>query len=431
MSLTGPQSRIFHDLRRFRVVAAGRRFGKTTLAIPELERMVWGHDREAWYIAPSYRQAKQIFWRPLKKALAPYTKKLNESELSIELAWGSRVALKSGFNYDSLRGNGLNGVIFDEYADIPPEAWTEVVRAMLSDKMGTAMWIGTPKGRNHFYELGQMAKVTRDWAFYSYTTLQGGNVPPSEVEAARRDLDEKTFRQEYEASFENYAGSVYYAFDREYNCAAQQFNPLFPVCWSLDFNNNPMASVIGQIEDRTTRADAAMGHRNVRLNVLDEIVLPQSNIGEVCRLFLDKIEKLAGGRTVELQVYGDAAGSNKNHTGQSDWEMVWQYLNRTHLVKWSSHVPSADPLIKDRVNAMNSLICSYTGERRLFVDPKCKELVKDLEQVGWKEDASGNNTGQLDKSDPARTHVSDALGYLVHEEFGLRGSIGFRQERIF
>src|SRR5204863_1591945 len=104
------------------------------------------------------------------------------------------------------------------------------------------------------------------WAQYSFTTIDGGRVPAEEVEAAKRDLDPKTFRQEYEACFENYAGLVYYAFDRENNVAPQRYNPLLAICWALDFNLNPMSSVIAQIEDRSTAADTLMGYRSVRLN---------------------------------------------------------------------------------------------------------------------------------------------------------------------
>src|SRR5579871_3094238 len=111
---------------------------------------------------------------------------------------------------------------------------------MLSDRNGKALIIGTPKGRNHFYELAQRAKSEPGWSYRSYTTLAGGRVPREEIEAARRDLDDKTFRQEYEASFENYAGLVYYGFEREKNVAPQTYNPLTYLCWALDFNRNPM-----------------------------------------------------------------------------------------------------------------------------------------------------------------------------------------------
>jgi len=428
--LTIPQAAVYRDRNRFRVLVAGRRFGKTFLALPSLVKMADGVDREVWYVAPTYRQAKMIAWRKLKDFVGSRARKINESELSIDLDQGSRLCLKGADNYNSLRGPGLDGVILDEFADIAPEAWFEVLRPMLSDRLGSAMFIGTPKGRNHFYELAQSARTEPGWSYHSYTTLQGGNVQPTEIASAQRDLDERTFRQEYEASFENFSGVVYFGFDREKNVKPLTYDPLAPLCWSLDFNVNPMSSLICQIEDRTTRADAMMGYRARNVNVLDEIVLPNSNVVEACREFVRRAHLLAGGRLSGVQIYGDPAGHATGHVGASDWEIVRQFLAAEPSLRYAMNVPSRHPAVKDRVNAVNGMLCSHSGERRLFLDPKCKQLLKDFDQVTWKEDSNGNMTGEIDKSNSERTHTSDALGYLVEEEFGLKGFVGFRQERI-
>ena len=373
LRLSQPQSKIFFDPHRFRVVVAGRRFGKTFLSNLELLRMAWAPGSDVWYVGPVYRQMKDTMWRELKRLAQPYLRdKPNESDLSIELCWGSRIALRSASNYDSLRGPGLNGLVLDEYADIAPQAWQEVLRPMLSDRGGVALFIGTPKGRNHLYELAQKAKTELGWASYSFTTLEGGRVPAAEIEAAQRDLDPKTFRQEYEASFENYAGLAYYAFEREKNVAAQSYHPQAKLCWALDFNLNPMASVIAQIDDRTTASDVRMGYRSVRLNVLDEIVLPHSNTQEACRVFESRARELSGGRNIQLAVYGDPAGNagNTAAAGQSDWNIVQEFLSRCPGIQASYHVPSAHAAVRDRVNATNAMICAQSGERRLYVDPK-------------------------------------------------------------
>ena len=210
--------------------------------------------KEAWYIAPTYRQAKQVAWRQLKRAVRPHIVGKDETDLSIDLAWGGRVALRGAENYDALRGPGLDGVIFGEFADMPVEAWTEVVRPMLSDRLGRALFIGTPEGFNHFFELYSAAKSKTGWASWQFTTLQGGNVAPEEVEAARYDLDEKTFRQEYEASFESIgSGRVYYAFERAANVSPVEFDARQPLCWTLDFNIDPMCSVLARMSHHTDR----------------------------------------------------------------------------------------------------------------------------------------------------------------------------------
>jgi hypothetical protein len=171
-----------------------------------------------------------------------------------------------------------------------------------------------------------------------------------------------------------------------------------------------MSSRIAQIEDRTTRQDAIMGYHNRHLNVLDEIVVLESNIAEASQEFVRRARRLASHRGIEVRMYGDPAGSARSHVGASDWEIVRQCLAREINIRYSLHVPSAHPAVKDRVNAVNAMLCSTRGERRLFVDLGCNELRKDLQQVVWKADVAGNITGDIDKSDKRRTHVSDALG---------------------
>jgi hypothetical protein len=219
MSLSSAQSTIANDQHRFKVVVAGRRFGKTHLSIRELAKYARIPNQEVWYVAPTYRQAKQIVWRKLKHKLQDlkWTRRVNESELSIELKNGSVISLKGADNADSLRGVGLDYLVMDEFADIDPEAWYEVLRPTLADKQGGALFIGTPKGMGNWaHDLYNMPSEQPDqWQSFQYSTIDGGNVKPEEIEAARRDLDLRTFRQEFLATFETYAGRIYYAFDRK------------------------------------------------------------------------------------------------------------------------------------------------------------------------------------------------------------------------
>ena len=149
VTLKRPQYEVFTSDRRFRILVAGRRFGKTYLALTELCRGAWGKGREAWYVAPTYRQAKAIAWRQLKDLTRGYcAERPNESELSIDLIGGGRISLRGADKYDSLRGQGLDFMVLDEYASMRPEAWTEVLRPSLADRRGRALFIGTPKGLN-------------------------------------------------------------------------------------------------------------------------------------------------------------------------------------------------------------------------------------------------------------------------------------------
>lgn len=428
LTLSVPQYTIFSDVARFKAVVAGRRFGKTFLAIPELLAMAWGDGREAWYVAPTYKMAKQIVWRPLKKLLGPYIASKNETDLSVELKCGGRIALRGAENYDALRGPGLNGLILDEAADIASEAWFEALRPMLADRQGRALFIGTPKGFNWFYDLWRRAKDGEPgWKAWQYTTLQGGNVPPDEIEAARRDMDVKTFRQEFEASFENLgAGRVYYAFEREGNIGATEFDPALPLCWSMDFNINPMCSVLCQVQGE-------------RVTVLEELYLPDCSTHEACAVFDERAEKyrarLGGSEwnpvAMAVNVYGDASGANRQHAGPSDWAIIKDYAKRvSNRFKMDFRLRSANPAVKDRVAAVNATLCNAAGERRLIISPAAKELIADLERVQWKADSAGNLRSELDGSDMKRTHISDALGYLVEKEFGLREKGGWGSTRI-
>ena len=215
VELTPPQTEIFKDPTRFRVVVAGRRFGKSYLSGTELLNAAIGIDPETGeprekqtviYIAPTFQMCKGIMWTWLKDHTPKgYITKMNDSDLYLEFKNGSTIQLRSGENYDSIRGLSLSFVVIDEVADIHPSAWSLVVRPALSDQEGGALFIGTPKGTNHFYDWYIKGKDTsskaKNWSSFSYTTVEGGNVSPSEVEEARNDMSERDFKQEYEASF--------------------------------------------------------------------------------------------------------------------------------------------------------------------------------------------------------------------------------------
>lgn len=412
--LKPPQWAVFRDPSRFRILVAGRRFGKTYLSLVELCQAAWKSGRLAWYVAPTYRQAKRVAWKPLKEMTRPYwASKPNETDLRIELVSGGTICLRGADNYDSLRGDGLDFLILDEYASIAREAWPEVLRPMLADKQGRALFIGTPRGYNHFYDLYGFAKTQNNWAAFQYTTEQGGNVLPSELESATHELDERTYRQEFQAVFESLTGGLaYYTFDRK-NVQSLHFNPRYPLFWSLDFNINPMCSVIGQ------RIDG-------EVYVLDELVLPDSNTASACCEFASYVSRWTSISPMPFQIelYGDATG-NGRHTAASrtDWEIVKEILRR-YPYKVTNKVPSSNPPVKDRINCVNAMLRNQAGDRRLWIDPKCKQLILDFERVHWKTDSDKNALIQLDKSDPARTHVSDALGYMISREFGMRPVFG-------
>jgi Terminase large subunit, T4likevirus-type, N-terminal/Terminase RNaseH-like domain len=422
VTLKAPQLKVFRNPRRFRVLAAGRRFGKTYLALTELCRAAWGPNRLAWYVAPTYRQAKRIAWKPLKQMTQEYWASIpNETDLSIELISGGTIALRGADNYDSLRGDGLDFVVLDEYASMAQEAWSEVLRPALSDRLGRGLFIGTPKGLNHFHDLYQNAQEQAQWEAFHYTTEEGGNVAAEEIESASSELDERTYRQEFQASFENLShGVVYYAFSRGDNLREVRGRSDERIYWSLDFNVDPMTSVVCQIEDHSSPEDRRYGRSQKMVQVLEEIVLPNSNTAEMCEAFVSRVR--SWGRGVQphaVRIYGDAAGAARSTAGRSDYEIIRQFFRTQSDFQVSYHVPRSNPAVRDRVNAVNGMLCNQQGQRRLLVNPGCKQLIQDLERVSWKADSHDNLMPQLDKTNPRLTHVSDALGYLIEAEFGL------------
>src|SRR5262245_38473073 len=236
------QSEVFRSRARYRTLVAGRRWGKTWLAAAELARGV----QEAgpgpwrfWYIAPTYREARDIFWHDIKRTFLDLKWVFgdpNESRLEMQLLGGSQIALKGADKPNALRGRGLRGVVFDEFATMKPETWTEAIRPALADHRGWAVFIGTPQSFNHLHELfirGQSREP--GYASWQFKTVDGavepwGPLSVAEIEAAKKDMDERTFRQEFEASFESVSGRIYYTFDRHQNVGPVALPPQVTAC---------------------------------------------------------------------------------------------------------------------------------------------------------------------------------------------------------
>jgi hypothetical protein len=386
MKLSDPQSVVCTDESRFRVLIAGRRFGKTYLSITELAKFARFPDRKVMYIAPTFGMAKQTLWNPLKQELyaKKWVKKVNESELSVLLVNNSTITLRSADNYDSLRGIGLDFVVFDEFADIKSQTWTEVIRPALSDRQGHALFIGTPKGASNWSkDLYDRGLHNDDWASWQFTTLDGGNVTEEEIIAARDDLDERTFRQEYMASFETYSNVIYYNFDhKKLFKEAIEVGVKDILHIGMDFNVSPISAVVAKSDGKT-------------IQVFDNIEIYGSNTQEMC----DEIkERYPSNRII---VYPDASGGARSTKGISDHRILEQ---NGFVVK----APRRNPAVKDRINSVNAALENANGDTRLTVYYKCKRTIESLEKHTYKGD-----TRQPDK-ESGFDHLTDALGYLVN-----------------
>lgn len=397
--LHSKQMEVYQARSRFKVVVAGRRWGKTQLAKTSMIKFAKVKNRLIWYVAPSYRMAKQIMWPELIAALPRrWIKKINETTMSVTLVNATRIELKGADNPDSLRGVGIHYLVMDEVQDIDPEAWTKVLRPTLASTGGHALFIGTPKAYNFLYELyvlGQKEEnvLSGKWISWQFPTVTSPFIPPEEIEAAKQDMDDKSFNQEFNASFETMSGRVYHPFDRKIHLRQTKLDPDRPIWVGQDFNIDPMSSVVMQQQDDGT------------VHCVDEIVLRGSNTEEVA----EELEKRYWRSIDRIYLFPDPAGQYRQHArGESDLDIFRekgfrkQRYHRKH------------PPIADRVNAVNRMLKSADGQVRMYVDPRCKNLIASLEQTIYKK-----GSRDIDK-DADVEHSADALGYCIHYQFPVR-----------
>ena len=394
MPLSVPQKIVADDTSRMKVLITGRRFGKTFLGVRELCKSAATKPGSInWAICPSYRMAKQIWWEHLKTKLHElrWIKSSNEAELTIKLKNGSTIALKGCDNPDSLRGMGLDFVVWDEFQDSPKEAWTEVIRPTLSDKQGRALFCGTPKGVGSWsHELFTKALNEKDWNAWQYSTIDGGNVPAEEIEAAKRDLDEKTFLQEYCATFTTWSGVVAYNFDYKENVKKIEDPEKGILHIGIDFNILPMAAVIAQVKGND-------------IHVFDEVRMEGSNTDELVEEIKHRYPHS------KVVAYPDPSSRQKKTSagGKTDFSIL---INAGFSVRARAfHTP-----VRDRVNALNAKLKNAAGVRTLFIDPKCKHTIDSLQRLSYKE-----GTNIIDK-DSGLDHQFDAISYLVDFLFPIK-----------
>jgi phage terminase large subunit len=395
MPLSKVQANIFNDDTRFRVVAAGRRGGKTFLAMTELAKAARYPNKNVWYVSPSYRQSKQIMWDQLKNKMIAinWADKINESDLSITLRNASKISLRGADNFDSLRGVALDFLAMDEFAYINEKAFTEVLRPTLSDREGKALFITTPAGTNNWaYELYQRGKDVSElnWSSHSFTTLEGGRVTLDEIEQARKDLDIRTFRQEYESSWETVSNQCYYAFDREKNVIP--FTAPLPkvIYCGFDFNVGMMSVSI-------------FARNGNVIHAFDEIALMSSNTEEAVEELKNRYP------TQRIIAYPDPAGAQRktSASGKTDITII---RNAGIEVK----VPHAHNPVRDGINAVNSKLCNSKGERTFFIDPKCKQTINSLAKYSYKEGTS------IPDKDGINDHFSDSIRYYIDYDFPIK-----------
>ena len=212
-SLLPWQQEVFKDTARFKVVAAGRRCGKSRMAAITLliEGLRCPQGSAVLYVSPTMGQSRQIIWDLLLDLGREVIQNSHVNNLDITLINGARIYVRGADRPDTLRGVSLTYAVLDEVADIKPEAWEQVIRASLSDKKGRALFIGTPKGRNWFYDTFKLGENESDpdWKSWHFTTQDNPLIDPTEIESAKKTLSTFAFKQEYMASFSNAGSDVF------------------------------------------------------------------------------------------------------------------------------------------------------------------------------------------------------------------------------
>ena len=417
-----PSQGAFHDCTaRFKALCGPVGTGKSlALCVEALELAAINSGRLGLIGAPTLpmlRDATQRqFFDICERAGLRYEFNRADGRLTF-LKNGSEVLFRSLDNFERLRGPNLAWFGIDELTYTEPEAWLRL-EARLRDpraKRLCGFGVFTPKGFDWVYRKFA-AKQTKEYELIQATPFENHYVldaVPDFYERLRHSYDPRFYEQEVLGQFLNVRqGRAYYAFSRKEHVRETPYDPTLPIHWTWDFNVSPMCSLICQRQGND-------------IWVLDEIVLQTSSTPEVCREFMDRWGKHGTGPNRKLLIYGDASGAaSRSVTGRSDYHVIREFFRTEPEFDLRVQVPPSNPPVRDRVNNVNARLVNAAGKRQVFIDPRCKELIADLEQVVYKPGST-----QIDKeSDPARTHTSDALGYYLCQAFA--EPVGERTKRL-
>lgn len=374
MILHPAQSQIVKDSHRFRVVDCGRRFGKTTLAIYEMiGKAVAKNDQRITYIAPTYQQARDIAWNELKKIARPVIQNVNESRLELTLktqsVGTSQIVLRGWEAIETLRGQRYDFVVIDEIAQMRSfwEQWQEVIRPTLTDTKGEGLFISTPKGYNHFYELYQLENEDTDFKSFKFTTFDNPHIPVDEIEKAKAELTEDRFAQEYLADFRKVEGLVYKEFDRERHVYNEANINKAETILGIDFGYTNPAAVLNIVRNGdshfyVTSEWYKTGKTNIEIIEYAKSLTPQVVYPDPAEP--DRIEEMKrhglNCREVNkdipkgIDAVRELFKQNRVHIHSSCKNLIWELETYAYPDKKDLHNPDERP-IKENDHAVDAL----------------------------------------------------------------------------
>ena len=408
------QIEVVKDKHRFRVICAGRRWGKSVLS--QLIILRWATEQIGtyWIVSPTYRQGQQIHWRALNQ-LVPreWVAKKNEVELSITLKNGSTIELKGAENPDALRGVKLRGLVIDEIASIRnwDWLWSEVLRPTLTDYSAPALFISTPKGYNHFYDLfTQGQSDNSDYKSWRFTSYDNPYIPKEEIDNAKRELTEDTFYQEYMADFRKYTGLVYKEFDRQIH-VIEPFD--IPQGWSIyrcmDFGStNPTACLWVAVDSDGNWY----------------VVQEHYQTGETIDYHAGRINAEPLSSRGVVSTYGDPSGAQ----WISEFAQRGIYItpaNKEVGQAFNTWVTFGIDKVSQKLKVVPGHVVPGLQQNRpeqshmaypsLFIFSNCSNTIREFETYRWKEKSvtAAQDLNEPDQVEKANDHAMDALRYFA------------------
>lgn len=396
-----------HEDYRFKVVPAGRRSGKTERAKRFTVREAMRVPGPYFIAAPTRDQVKRIYWQDLKRlsltSILP--RKPSESDLIIYYPNGSSLSLIGLDQPQRMEGSLWMGGVVDEIADVKEGAWEENIAPALDSfhpmnpEYRAWCWlIGVPDGMNHYYELAEYARTSEDPDWKLYHWKSSDILPIDVIEAAKRRMSLRQFRQEYEASFETSTGRIYDDYGVENN-TTERIERHEQLMWFHDFNFTPLSSGLAVCREN-------------RILLLDEIILTSAVARQSALEFVDKFKDHDNKHVI---IYGDPSGkAGEKHGHDSDYTEIERIL-RANGWSYTRKVQASTRSIKDGQNAVRAKIANAAGERFLFVNPHTAPYCH-----------KALSTGQLKKGstfleeDGEYQHIGTAIRYMIDYEWPIQ-----------
>lgn len=414
-----PSQRKFHSsAARFKGFSGPIGSGKSQALCQEAIRLSYlNPGRQGLIGAPTYPMLRDATLTSFQEILGanslPYDLNKSESVLTMKDT-GSRIYFRAVDDFERLRGTNLAWFGLDELTYTAEEAWLRL-EGRLRDPRGSrlcgfAVW--TPKGFDWVYRRFIRNRVDGYELVLArpYENRHVLDKIPDFYDRLRNSYDPKFFEQEVLGEYLNIqAGVVYHGFNRARNLQEMGVDAGLPLFWALDFNVDPMSSIVAQKNGEEVR-------------VLDEIVLSRASTTQACEEFHTRYSNHQAG----VVVYGDASGQRLQTAGTTDYQIIKEHFRQTAYRNVKFRVPASNPSVRERIGLVNAKLFSANEEVTLFVHPRCKGLIMDFEEVTFKADSS-----VIDKEkDSKRTHLSDALGYLIWQECRPKVAFGEQDKRL-